>query len=152
MMQITPDIFNPSNFVKAGIVNQLLTAPTATNDIGVVTFSTCSDKEGKFTFDEASSSYNPNPMIKGKNVNFDLQGIVSSPMDVSKIHLHVNWNGTPLYDQDYKEGVHFDSSLDIKLSWYVPTYAPNGKYDLTLVGYDSDGVTSDMCVGASFQF
>ena len=92
MLQFSPDIFNPANFVKAGILNKMLVAPVAdVNDIGVVTYSQCADTEGKFTLDTASSSYSPNPLKKNQNVVFDMDGIVSAPMYVGNIHLHVNW-------------------------------------------------------------
>ena len=148
---IQADIFNPVNFLNAGIAQNMMNMVQTSDDIGVATLKQCADKEGKFTFDAASSVQDPSPIVKGKDVTFDMEGIVASPMDVSKIHLHVNWNGTPLYDQDYKVGQHFDASFDYKMKWFVPSYAPAGKYAITLTGYDQDGSTSDMCVGATFQ-
>ena len=148
-MQI--DLFNPANFIKAGILENMITYVPTSNDIGVGVFKQCADQENKFSMDDAATTQSPSPMIKGKNVNLDLEGIVSSPMDVSKMHLHVNWNGTPLYDQDLKVGQHYDSTLSYQMAWFVPSYAPAGKYDLTLVGYDLDGKTTDLCIAVNFQ-
>ena len=147
------DIFNPANFMKAGLAQQLLEAPKANvGASGVVTWGQCADAEGKFTFDEASSSYSPSPLVKGKNVNLDLEGLVSSPLDLSKVHVNAKWNGASLYDQDITVGKHYDDLLEFDFSWFVPSYAPSGKYDITLTGYDQDKTTTDMCVQASFSF
>ena len=147
------DIFNPANFMKAGLAQQLLEAPTKpVGATGVVTWGQCTDSEGKFTFDEASSSYSPSPLVKGKNVELDLQGIVDSTIELKRVHVNAKWNGASLYDQDINVGKKFTDLLEFDFSWFVPSFAPAGAYDITLTGFDSDNTSTDMCVNASFNF
>ena len=146
------DIFNPANFMKAGLAEKLLEQQPSVGATGVVSWAQCGDAEGKFTFDPASSSYSPNPLQKGKNVNLDLQGVVDSTTTLQKVHVNAKWNGASLYDQDITVGQSYSDLLEFDFSWFVPSYAPAGKYDITLTGFDSDLKTSDMCVQASFNF
>ena len=146
------DIFNPANFMKAGLGQQLLEAKKPVGATGVVTWGQCGDAEGKFTFDEAASSYSPSPLVKGKNVELDLQGLVDSQLDLERVHVNAKWNGASLYDQDIPVGKKFDDLLEFDFSWFVPSFAPGGAYDITLTGYDADNTTTDMCVQASFNF
>ena len=146
------DIFAPENFMKANIVQKMLETPVAAvGATGVVTWGQCGDQEGKFTLDQASSSYSPSPLVKGKNVNLDLQGIVDAALFLSKVHVNAKWNGASLYDQDINVGQTFDDLFEWDFAWFVPAFAPGGKYDITITGFDKDNTTSDVCIQAGFM-
>ena len=66
------------------------------------------------------------------------------------MHVHVDWNGAPLYDEDDKVGKTFDSDLSQDLGWDVPAFAPNGKYRVKITGLDTDNKTN-MCGTADFE-
>ena len=147
----TLDIFNPKNFMKAGVVEKLLQRQTdEPNAVGVVTLKQCADQEGKFKFSTASS-VTSNPMVKNQAVTFDIKGLVSSPEYVGNIHLTVNWNGQPIYDADIQDNLSYTSNFDWKYQWFVPDYAPEGQYEIKWTGFDKDGKTTDLCVLGDFQ-
>ena len=146
------DIFNPANFMKANVAQALLEKQPTVGATGVVSWKQCADAEKHFTFDPASSSYSPSPLVKGKNVNLDLQGVVDAPVTLQKVHVNAKWNGASLYDQDITVGKTYSDLLEFDFSWFVPTYAPAGTYDITLTGFDKDMKTTDMCVLANFSF
>ena len=72
--------------------------------------------------------------------------------------MHVDWNGSPLYDEDHKDEKDFDSQYSYDLGWDVPSFAPNGKYNVTLTGTGacddcpSDGDCKVLCINAQFEF
>jgi hypothetical protein len=129
-------VFHPSNFMNANVARTMIKSlqQGKTVTTGEVTYNQCSDSENKFTFDESMTTVAPYPVTKGTHLTFDLGGIVSSPMEVDGVHVHVNWNGTPLYDEDVKVGKEFDSTVDIQFGWDVPSYAPSGKYEIHVTG------------------
>ena len=149
--KITLDIFNPRNFMNKNIAKTMLESfsnPVEQSlETGTVTWGVCADQEHKFTFDQSMTSYSPNPVVKNHNLDLNLGGTVSSTMHVSKIHVHVNWNNTPLYDQDVTVNKDFTSVLTEQIEWFVPSYAPSGTYDVTLTGYDT--TQTDLCVKAT---
>ena len=53
-----------------------------------------------FTFDESSTTTTPSPITKGSTINLNLAGIVSNNIEVTNVHIHVDWNKSTLYDQD----------------------------------------------------
>ena len=99
-------------------------------DPGVPSFSQCDDDLGAFTFDGDSTSVTPNPITKGSTIDFDLVGGFSDSVSVDNLHVHVDWNGSPLYDEDDEDGNTYDADYDFKLSWDVPAYAPDGDYKI----------------------
>ena len=124
-------------------------APKA--DPGMVTFSQCDDDLGLFTFDEDSTTVTPQPITKGSTIDFDLVGGVSDTVTVENFHVHVDWNTSPLYDEDDEDGTTYDSDYEFHLSWDVPTYAPDGDYSIDLIGYTGDSKKA-VCVHADFTF
>ena len=71
-------------------------------------------------------------------------------IEVTNIHVHVDWNGATLYDQDLKQDNKYDSSYAYTVSWLVPSFAPSGLYDVTLTGtgnYSGDN-GKVLCVNA----
>merc|ERR1712167_365723 len=153
------DLFQPSSFVQTMMtavkqpdqMKQALygTAVADQGPPGVVTWAQCSDDLGIFTFDASSTSYTPDPIKKGTNVSLDMHGIVSSAVDVAKIHVHCDWNKAPVYNKDLPGG-HYDSSVEVKATWAVPAYAPSGLYSVTINGYDANN-KSAMCINAQFN-
>ena len=103
--EISP--FHISNYKN--IVSLMLRNPhykgatdSQVGETGKVTWAQCDDDAGVFTFDESSTTYNPDPVYKGTTLKLNLAGIVSDDMTVTNIHVHVDWNGSSLYDQDLK--------------------------------------------------
>ena len=157
------DPFAIQNFMKADVLPELVksTKVTATKlakgepilrDSTKVEWSQCDDDKGVFTLDTDNTSAIPDPLQKGKDVGLNLAGVLSDDIDLSNVHIHVDWNGTPLYDEDHKGDQHFSDSLTYNLKWSVPSYAPNGDYSVILTGVDKDGSSKDFCVNAKFTF
>ena len=148
--------FAVENFMNRNLLSSLIKTATmdTPNDIGVAHFTQCDDDAGAFTLDTKSTTEQPNPITKGQDVKLMLRGIVSEFMEVEDIHVHVNWNGATLYDEDI-QGVHdYTTSYSMDVAWNVPSYAPSGAYDVTLTG---TGKTDDLpsgkvlCVNAKFN-
>ena len=93
---------------------------------------------GAFTFDEDNTNVKPYPVKKGDTINFHLAGIVSDTITVTNVHVHVDWNGSTLWDEDHKQNNKYDSDYKYDLSWAVPSFAPSGKYDIHLKGTGTD--------------
>ena len=69
---------------------------------------------------------------------------------MKNLHVHVDWNGSPLYDEDH-DGGSFSDTFTYDMKWDVPSYAPNGDYVVTITGQEDDGST-DLCVKGLFTF
>ena len=146
----------PENYLNKNLMSSLLKTPflTQKNDVGVVTFTQCDDDAGAFTLDTKATTEQPNPVTKGQDVKLMLRGAVSENMEVNDLHVHVDWNGSTLYDEDIT-GVHdYTSSYSFDVSWNVPSYAPSGDYFVTLTGTGKTDELPDgkvLCVNAKFS-
>ena len=156
------DPFNMKNFMKADLMPQLIksTGETATKLMkgeqtvqggSKVVWAQCEDDKNVFTKDDTTAAI-PDPLNKGSDVQLNLVGTLSDSITLSNVHIHVDWNGVPLYDEDHKHTDTYEDVFQYKLTWNVPGYAPNGKYVATLTGIDADGSSKDFCVSASFEF
>ena len=151
------DVFHPMNFMKIDMAKSLVKSVTDEKALnaGTVTWAQCDDAAKVFTFDESSTTYSPDPIVKGSDISLNLAGIVSAPIEVTNVHVHVDWNGSTLYDQDLKQDNKYDSSYAYSVKWSVPSYAPSGHYKATLKGTgtpDKGGDHSVLCVTADFDF
>jgi len=75
-------------------------------------------------------------------------------MEVTNIHIHVDWNGIPLYDEDFKQDNTYDSTYSYSLGWNVPAFAPSGKYAVKIRGTGNAGSVQGgnvICVNANFD-
>ena len=145
-------LFNPDNFAKNGLVAKLM-ASTSSNLTanGDVTYGQCDDDAGVFTFDKDNTSNVPAPAVKGSDVTLNLAGVVSDTMEVTNVHVHVDWNGSTLYDEDHAQDNTYNSAYNYKLSWSIPSYAPSGAYviKVTGTGNTSAGPGTVMCISAN---
>ena len=153
------DLFTAKNFMKMkpeGLVKAMLASGNqslfaANNNIGDVTYAQCDDDAGAFTFDEASTYNDPSPVAKGADLNLNLAGIFGDQGTLKNIHIHVDWNGTPLYDEDHNQSTAIGDEFKTTIGWNVPGFAPSGDYDVTLVGTgDISGLTDSkiLCIVA----
>ena len=162
---IQTDIFNIKNFMKIELMPNLLKASADTaakiaageqivQDGTKVQWGQCDDDKQAFTLDTDNTAADPDPLVKGSDVSLNLVGALSDDITLSNVHVHADWNGTPLYDEDHPEfkGKAFSDILQASLKWSVPAYAPNGNYKITLTGVDTDGSSKDFCVTADFSF
>ena len=120
-------------------------------DSGAITWGNCDSETPAFHFDKDSTTVTPNPLTKGSTIQFDLVGTMDSTTEVDNIHVHVDWNGSSLYDEDDKDGQSYDSDYEFKLSWAVPSYAPDGTYAVKLTGTNASN-SEVVCAMASFTF
>ena len=98
---ISIPLFNADNFASAGLIKELMMSKVANfQGTGDVTYSQCDDDAGVFTFDADNSNNVPAPVVKGSDVTLNLAGIVSDTIEVTNVHIHVDWNGSTLYDED----------------------------------------------------
>merc|ERR1711988_1011436 len=155
------DPFNIKNFMKVELMENLIKSTSMTaykllegkvDAPSKVQWGQCDDDKGVFTLDTDSTSADPDPLVKGKDVNLHLVGALSDDITLSKVHIHVTWNGAPLYDEDHTDSLPSSDPVDYKLKWSVPAYAPDGNYVVTLTGVDTDGSSKDFCVTAGFGF
>ena len=154
------DMFNPVNFASYNngkllvkqLLNQVSHVSIADNKLGngEVTITQCDDDKQAFTLDTDATTADPNPVTKGQPVKFDIHGIVKDSIDVKNVHVHCDWNGSTLYDEDNAQDNTYDSDLAYSLSWDVPSYAPDGDYHVTLVAFDEDKSTKLYCVDVKF--
>ena len=65
-----------------------------TNGLGTTpaVLTQCADDFNAFQLDIAATSINPNPLVKGEAVNFEIKGIVTEAITVKNFHVHVDWN------------------------------------------------------------
>ena len=158
-MQALP-VFNQASFANHNILKSLLTAQTSlidvTGDSGMVTYSQCEDDAGIFTMDDQQTINSPQPLTKGITMSFTVAGIISEHMDIKNIHVHVDWNGTPLYDEDHPQDNSYDDAYSYDLGWDVPGFAPNGLYHIEIKGIGSSSSATEgsnvYCVAAEFTF
>ena len=155
------DIFNPVNFLTyqhgqsfiRQMVSRVSNSKVSINDLklGEVTFSQCDDDQGVFTLDTDSTTSTPDPITKGQKVSLDLHGIVSDSIEVKNVHIHCDWNGSTLYDEDHAQDNTYDADLAYALEWDVPSFAPGGDYDVHIKAYGDDTSKVLYCVEATFS-
>ena len=136
------------SFLQSG--NQFLFS--ASNDIGNVTYEQCDDDVGQFTFDGDNTYNDPAPVVKGCDLNLNLAGVFGDQGTLTNIHIHVDWNGTPLYDEDHNRSTAIGDDFKTTLGWNVPSFAPSGDYAISLIGTgDISGKTGAkiMCIKAA---
>ena len=146
-------LFNPENFAKAGLIKELMMSKVANfKGTGDVTYGQCADDAGVFTFDSDNTNNVPAPAVKGSDVTLNLAGIVSDSIEVTNVHIHVDWNGSTLYDEDHAQDNVYDSTYNYSLKWSIPSYAPSGAYAVKVLGTgnSSSGAGSVMCISADF--
>ena len=147
------DIFNPVNFMKVEHIDSMVKETSHTvkkilkgQEVGggsKVQWSQCADDKGVFTMD-GSTSATPDPLVKGQSVALHLIGALSDDINVKNMVVEAKWNGVLLYHAN-KPGGSFSDKVDYSLNWDVPSFAPNGAYDVTITGMDTDG-KKDLCV------
>lgn len=116
-----------------------------------VVFTQCADDAGVFTLSTDDTTATPNPPAKNADVALHISGITAATINQDKVHVHVNWNGAPLYDHDDSTQATYDSAVTYDYKWNIPPIAPNGAYDVVLTGLDSTG-KKQFCVEAKFSF
>jgi hypothetical protein len=75
-------------------------------------------------------------------------------MTLKNVHIHVDWNDSPLYDEDNEASNVYDSDLEYHLKWNVPSFAPSGHYDVHVIGTgDAESVSGGkvFCVRAQMD-
>ena len=135
------DLFNPQNFLRRNLAEQLIKSATMekVGATGEVTWTQCDDKSKVFTFDESSTTIDPSRMTKGTSCSINMAGVVSSPIHIKNVHVHVDWNSAPLYDEDHTQDNTYDSDYSYQISWDVPSFAPDGHYSVFLTGIGTGG-------------
>ena len=86
-----------------------------------------------------------------------LRGILSNPVEITNLHVHVEINGLPLWNEDHVQDNKYNSDYKYDLRWNVPSYAPPGVYHMTLTatGNVPEAGAENVeviCVEATMQF
>ena len=134
---LTIDVFSLKNFMnipKEHLFKSLFLSTGPVSEPGVVTFSQCDDDVGIFTFDDVNTFTSPSPAIKGQDASLNLAGIFGDTGTLTNIHVHVDWNGTPLYDEDHEQTTTIGDEFKTSIVWSIPAFAPNGQYNVDLIG------------------
>ena len=151
-------VFNQASFAKHNILKSMLSNSllNVKDDAGMVSYAQCDDDAGIFTLDDQSTSNTPQPLTKGVNLQFNLAGILADHMTISNVHVHVDWNGTPLYDEDHAQTNEYDDTYNYQLGWDVPAFAPDGDYAVKITGVGSTSSAAEgstvYCMLANFTF
>ena len=152
------DLYNPMNLLKynngpVNTIQSLIKAAQTPSVGGSVTYAQCDDDAGSFTLDKKSTTNKPDPLVKGQDVTLMLRGLVDEGIDFNNVHVHVDWNGSTLYDEDHPMTNHYDTTYSYDVSWSVPSYAPSGHYAVTITGQGKTDEVSGkvMCVSANFD-
>ena len=97
--------------MKRNLAEQLIKSATMEKNgaSGEVTWSQCDDSSKVFTYDQSSTTYDPSPVTKGTTCTINMAGVVSSPINIKNVHVHVDWNSAPLYDEDHNQDNSYDS-------------------------------------------
>ena len=153
--KINIDLFKLENFfnMKTQNLAQSLIKSVGyigVNGLGDVTYEQCDDDVGDFTLDPSATRNEPNPVVKNADVKFILDGILSNPVHLDNVHIHVDWNGSSLYDEDNKEDNDYTDEVEVELSWNVPSFAPSGHYDVTITGTGKEN-ENVLCVKAQMD-
>jgi hypothetical protein len=99
-------------FESKNLVQSLIeSAQQMTDAPGHVTFEQCDDDAKIFNLDLSSTNTTPNPITKGDDITFNLIGVVNSQMTLKNVHIHVEWNSSPLYDEDNPGTKTYDSDV-----------------------------------------
>ena len=148
---------NWTHFAKVdNLVGKLIKSVTdkKVGDPGMPTFGTCDDDSGDFTLDAGQTQVTPAPpLVKNEDIQFQLVGGFANPHTVKNLHIHVDWNGSSLYDEDKADGTTYygDYKFD-QLKWSIPSYAPDGDYKVTMIGTEGDDKKKVLCISAAFSF
>ena len=144
------------NYLSKDLVKNMISTlrikANGLGDSGKGTYSQCDDQTKSFQLDASSTSNTPDPITKGVDLKFTLAGILSDDIHVDNVHVHVDWNGSPLYDEDHPQKTDFSDNVDMNLAWNVPAYAPDGAYAVQIVGSNKSTGKTNMCVHADFTF
>ena len=150
------NLWQGNNLPKENLLQSLIQSISliGVNEVGKVTYTQCDDDAGVFIFDEDSTTNSPDPVIVGQDLNFHLAGLLSDDITVENVHVHVDWNSSPLYDEDHAVGQTYSGDFAYDMAWNVPSYAPKGNYDVTITGTGSTGGSDTekvMCINAKME-
>ena len=154
------DLFSAKNFmnipteegIRALIKSGHQAMFSASNGLGDVSYEQCDDDVGSFTFDGDNTYNDPAPVVKDSDLTLNLAGIFGDSGTLKNIHIHVDWNGTPLYDEDHEQTTDIGDEFTTAITWNVPAIAPAGDYEISLVGTGDLAGSTDakiMCIHAS---
>ena len=104
-----------------------------------------------FTFDDLNTYNYPSPVTKGGELNLNLVGNFGSHGNITNIHLNIDWNGFLIYDEDQPQITPVADDYKTTIGWIVPSFAPSGEYDVTLVATGEMSGKKDvkiMCIHA----
>jgi hypothetical protein len=113
-------------------------------------------------YDSAVGVNNPEPPQIGKNIGLNLDVIFNDDADVKGLDVNVAFtakgssSAITLFEQDYpaeKQQVYHDGDeFKQTVSWLIPSFAPLGKYFVTIVVHGKDKVANNyVCLSASFS-
>ena len=76
------------------------------------------------------------PEVANKNIDATLVllGVMGEDVTVDLLHLDVYWNGNLFHTEVHKlsADVEEQEPYELRFTWYVPGFAPSGRYDIDL--------------------
>ena len=142
------DLFNPMNFVHANtpmvayktLVEKLQGKNVQDGDLGHVTWTKCdTDVKGDFLVDFSQTYADPDPAVKGADVNLNLGGIFTKATELVNANIYVLWGpdgtpGVPLHSEDHAltDKIDANGAYKYNLAWNIPSFAPSGHYHVTI--------------------
>lgn len=119
-------------------INQLYGQPANSP----IRWAQCEDDLELFTLDFDETFGNPDPPTKGLDVELNLIGVLSDPVEIDHINIQCEWEEAPLYEEEKELNTVFDDLVSYKMSWNVPAYAPEGSYVAYVRGITPNGETA----------
>ena len=107
----------------------------------------CDDDLGILTLDLDSSTYSPNPVVKGCNLEFNIVGKSTKPFNLKKLYYSIDWNGKFIYEDTdpILEDFNYEKSFNYTHFHYIPRIVPSGNYDVTVYGYQKNESKTLFC-------
>ena len=149
------DTFEPKNWAKLYMA-YLMEPEQEVGPLGkgTITFSQCADDAHVWTFDEAGSTYSPNPFGRGNTLTVHLVGSETSPITVSEYDVDVYLGSTKISSETMPGGS-YSSSWSMDIEQKISIFTPPGTYTINALGVGSvtNGPAngSVLCGSGTFQ-
>eukprot|EP00340_Litonotus_pictus_P006906 CAMPEP_0170514258 /NCGR_PEP_ID=MMETSP0209-20121228/822_1 /TAXON_ID=665100 ORGANISM="Litonotus pictus, Strain P1" /NCGR_SAMPLE_ID=MMETSP0209 /ASSEMBLY_ACC=CAM_ASM_000301 /LENGTH=162 /DNA_ID=CAMNT_0010798277 /DNA_START=9 /DNA_END=497 /DNA_ORIENTATION=+ len=110
----------------------------------------CSDES---TLINTDARCDPAVVTKGVDITLYAKTIASEDIQLSKIHVQANLNGSPAFsdEKDQTDLIKAGEEFSYRYSTTVPSFIPQGVFDITLNLVDATGKKVS-CIGFKFDF
>ena len=97
-----------------------------------VSFEPCPGPHSEvYDIDDDYSHVEPERITKNNDINLILEGVMNMDVHVDQLKVDVYWNGNLFHSEDHKldESIEEQEPYELRFKWFVPGFAPSGKYN-----------------------